>query len=378
MNPPAPLPVPQLHDVPDNGLVRTPPMGWNSWNHFATKVDDAVVRAAADSLVSSGMKDAGYIYINIDDSWEGERDAQGNITTNKKFPDMKALADYVHSKGLKLGIYSSPGPKTCGGWEGSYGHEEQDAKSYAAWGIDYLKYDWCSAGAIYKDADLRPVYQKMGDALQATGRPIVYSLCEYGKGDVWKWGALVGGNLWRTTGDISDTWNSMEEIGFSQAAISSYTKAGHWNDPDMLEVGNGRMTDDEYRTHMTLWSLLAAPLLAGNDLARMSKSTLDILTNKEIIAIDQDAAAHPVKRNVIEEGKTEIWTRELEDGSTAVALFNRGEQQASITVEWSKLGASAPASGRDLWAHKDVAFSGQSYTATVPKHGVSAFRLPKS
>lgn len=353
-------------------------MGWNSWNHFATKVDDTVIRGAADALVSSGMKDAGYIYVNIDDSWEGGRDGDGNITTNKKFPDMKALADYVHSKGLKIGIYSSPGPKTCGGWEGSFGHEEQDAKMYANWGIDYLKYDWCSAGAIYKTSDLRPVYQKMGDALQAAGHPIVYSLCEYGDGDVWKWGALVGGNLWRTTGDIADTWKSLEEIGFSQAAISSYTKPGHWNDPDMLEIGNGGMTSDEYRTHMTLWALLAAPLLAGNDLAHRSKDTLDILTNKEIIAIDQDSAAHPVKRNIIQDGVTEVWTRELQDGSIAVALFNRGDQAGPVTVEWSKLAVSAPASGRDLWAHKDLTFSGQNYTATIPRHSVIALRLPKS
>jgi alpha-galactosidase len=323
------------------------------------------------------MKEAGYIYVNIDDSWEGERDNQGNITTNKKFPNMKALADYVHSKGLKIGIYSSPGPKTCGGWEGSYGHEDQDAKTYANWGIDYLKYDWCSAAAIYKTADLRPVYQKMGDALNATGHPIVFSLCEYGNGEVWKWGALVGGNLWRTTGDIADTWKSMEQIGFSQAAISSYTKPGHWNDPDMLEVGNGGMTNDEYRTHMTLWALLAAPLLAGNDLAHMSKETLEILTNKDIIAIDQDPAARPVKRNIIQEGKTEIWTRELDHGAIAVALFNREDQPVSITAEWSKLGLGTPASGRDLWAHKDTSFSGQNYTATVPKHGVVIVRLSR-
>ncbi|MBV8897406.1 MAG: glycoside hydrolase family 27 protein [Acidobacteriaceae bacterium] len=378
MKPPAPLPLPALHEVADNGLVRTPPMGWNSWNHFATKVDDAVIRAAADAIVSSGMKDAGYLYVNIDDSWEGERDSAGNITTNKKFPDMKALADYVHSKGLKIGIYSSPGPTTCGGWPGSYGHEEQDAKTYASWGFDYLKYDWCSAGAIYTNADLRPVYQKMGDALQASGRPIVYSLCEYGNGDVWTWGATVGGNLWRTTGDIADRWKSMEEIGFKQAEISTYTKAGHWNDPDMLEVGNGGMSNDEYRTHMTLWALLAAPLLAGNDLAHMSKETLELLTNKDIIAIDQDSAAHPIKRNVIQEGKTEIWTRELADGSTAVALFNRGDESVPVNAEWSKLGVNAPASGRDLWTQKDVTLSGPSYTANVPRHGVVVLRLPRS
>ena len=289
---------------------------------------------------------------------------------------MKALADYVHSKGLKLGIYSSPGPKTCGGYEGSFGHEEQDAKTYAGWGIDYLKYDWCSARAIYKDTDLRPVYQKMGDALQATGRPIVYSLCEYGNGDVWNWGASVGGNLWRTTGDISDMWKSLEEIGFRQAAIAQYIKPGHWNDPDMLEVGNGGMTKEEYQTHMTLWALLAAPLLAGNDLQHMSQDTLDILTNRDLIAIDQDPAAHPVKRTVLAEGKTELWTRQLQDGSIAVALFNRGDQPAPVSVVWSQIGMKAPTTGRNLWTHKDVPISGDTYTATVVKHGVVILRIP--
>src|ERR1035438_8344031 len=191
--PPAPLPLPALRDLPDNGLARTPAMGWNSWNKFAGRVDDAAVRGMADAMVSSGMSKAGYTYINIDDTWELGRDAKGNITSNKKFPDMKALADYVHSKGLKIGIYSSPGPKTCAGYEASYGHEEQDAKTFAGWGIDYLKYDWCSAGSIYKNDALQPVYQKMGDALRATGRPMVYSLCEYGMGSVEKWGANVSG-----------------------------------------------------------------------------------------------------------------------------------------------------------------------------------------
>src|SRR5215469_1607560 len=264
--PPPRLPLIELHDVADNSLARTPPMGWNSWNKFAGKVDDAAVRGVADAMVSSGMKDAGYIYINIDDTWEGPRDAQGNIASNTKFPNMKALADYVHSKGLKIGIYSSPGPKTCAGYEGSYGHEEQDAKQYAAWGIDYLKYDWCSADRIYKDTDMQAVYQRMGDALLKAGRPIVYSLCQYGRNEVWTWGSKVGGNLWRTTGDISDRWQSMDRIGFRQFDINPYIRPGHWNDPDMLEIGNGGMTAEEYRTHMSLWSMLAAPLLAGSHL----------------------------------------------------------------------------------------------------------------
>ncbi|MBV9269214.1 MAG: glycoside hydrolase family 27 protein [Acidobacteriaceae bacterium] len=374
---PAPLPLPELHDVPDNGLVRTPPMGWNSWNHFAGRVNDKVVRAAADAVVSSGMKDAGYVYINIDDTWEAGRDANGNIQTNKKFPDMKALADYVHSKGLKIGIYSSPGPLTCAGYEASYGHEEQDAKTYASWGFDYLKYDWCSAGEIYKDGDMRPVYQKMGDALQASGRPIVFSLCQYGREDVWTWGAKVGGNLWRTTGDISDNWESMSTIGFSQMKIAEYATPGRFNDPDMLEVGNGGMTDDEYRVHFSLWAMLSAPLLAGNDLEKMSKSTLAILTNKEVIAVDQDPAVHHAKQ-IAAENSTEIWAREMHDGSTVVTLFNRGDQPAKMTVEWSKSGLGTPTGARNLWTHEDVNLSGDTYAVTVPRHAVVMLRVPKS
>src|SRR5205085_5099508 len=224
--------------------------------------------------------------VNIDDTWEAGRDAQGNILANEKFPDMKALADYVHSKGLKLGIYSSPGRLTCAGYMGSYGHEEQDAKTWASWGIDYLKYDWCSAAQIYKDEDMQAVYQKMGDALLKAGRPIVYSLCQYGRSDVWAWGARVGGNLRRTTNDISDRWDSMERIGFSQFRIAPYIRPGHFNDPDMLEIGNGGMSDDEYRTHMSLWSMLASPLLAGNDVRNMTDEIKSILMNKEVIAID--------------------------------------------------------------------------------------------
>jgi alpha-galactosidase len=211
---------------------------------------------------------------------------------------------------LKRGIYSSPGPLTCAGYEGSFGHEAEDAKTYAAWGIDYLKYDWCSAGSVYKNSDLQPVYQKMGDALQASGRPIVYSLCQYGLEDVWKWGDKVGGNLWRTTGDIQDTWKSMEEIGFKQAEINEYVKPGHWNDPDMLEIGNGGMTGDEYRVHMTLWALLSAPLLAGHDLEQMTAEPKTILLNKDVIAVDQDPAAHHVKRTELGDN-TEVWTREM-------------------------------------------------------------------
>jgi len=372
--PPARIEPPALHPVPYNGLAATPPMGWNSWNHFEGKVSDAVVREIADTMASNGMRDAGYVYINIDDTWEGKRDEAGNIRPNNKFPDLKALADYVHSKGMKLGIYSSPGPKTCGGYEGSYGHEEQDARTYAQWGIDYLKYDWCSAGRIYRNTDLQAVYQKMGDALHATGRPIVYSLCEYGMDDPWKWGPSVGANLWRTTGDITDHWSALDYTGFAQSDLAPFAAPGHWNDPDMLEVGNGGMTDDEYRTHMSLWALLAAPLLAGNDVRTMSAATREILLNREVIAIDQDPAGHQAKR-ISKQGDVEVWARPLSDGSLAVGLFNRGPADADVTVRWSDLGVSKTSDVRDLWTHTTIEGVRDSYARKVPRHGVVMIKI---
>src|SRR5215472_381256 len=365
---------PALHPVPYNGLAKTPPMGWNSWNLFAEKVDDQTVRTMADAMVSSGMKDAGYIYVNIDDTWEGVRDSNGVLGTNHKFPDMKALADYVHYKGLKIGIYSGPGPRTCGHYPASYGYEEQDAKMYAAWGIDYLKYDWCSAGSIYKNDKLQPVYQKMGDALHETKRPIVYSLCEYGLGGVEKWGPEVGGNLWRTTGDIRDEWDSMMDNIHKQVPTASYAGPGRWNDPDMLEIGNGHMSDDEYRTHMSLWALTAAPLLAGNDIRSMSDATKSILLNKEVIAIDQDRLgkqASPVKN-----GNLETWIKPLKDGSVAVGVVNLDSAQGNATIKASDLNLKGSAhSGRDLWAHKDVKFENGEYSAPVPAHGVLLLKV---
>ncbi len=371
---PAYLEPPALHKVKFNGLAMTPPMGWNSWNLFAEKVDDKTVRTIADAMVSSGMRDAGYIYVNIDDTWEGVRDAQGNLQANHKFPDMKALADYVHSKGLKLGIYSSPGPRTCASYPASYGHEVQDAKTFASWGIDYLKYDWCSAAAIYKNDALQPVYQKMGDALAATGRPIVFSLCEYGMGSVEKWGADVSGNLWRTTGDIRDTWDSMMSNIEKQVPTAPYAGPGHWNDPDMLEIGNGHMTDDEYRTHMSLWALTAAPLLAGNDIRSMSPVTKSILMNSEVIAVDQDPLgkqASPVKN-----GDLETWIKPLADGGAAVGVVNLGSAAVQTTVHTSDLNLARPvAKARDLWSHREVQLIKDSYTATFPSHGTLLLRV---
>ncbi len=381
--PPAPLPLPAPRDLPDNGLVRTPPMGWNSWNKFAGRITDADIRSMADAMVSTGMDKLGYLYINIDDTWQLGRDAAGNITMNEKFPNMKALADYVHSKGLKIGIYSSPGPKTCAIYEGSFGHEDQDAKTYAAWGIDYLKYDLCGARAVYSlsEATERGLYQKMGEALERTKRPIVYSLCQYGDFDPWKWGAKTSGNLWRTTGDIEDKWKSMDKIGFSQLAIASYTRPGRWNDPDMLEIGNGGMNADEYRTHMSLWSMLSAPLIAGNDLRTMSDETKSILMNKEVIAVDQDPAAKPTQilaGGSGQPGTVETLWRPMQDGSIIIGIFNRGEQPTVAGFEWTSLPgglAGKSRSARDLWTHQAVPVDGAKFASTIPAHGVTLLRI---
>jgi alpha-galactosidase len=367
-----------------NGLAATPPMGWNSWNHFKDKVDDASVRAAAEAMIASGMRDAGYVYVNIDDTWEGERDAQGKIQANGKFPDMKALADFVHSKGLKLGIYSSPGAKTCAKYEGSLGHEVQDAQTYAAWGIDYLKYDLCGLRVEMKAAPtpeaahkiMFDAYVKMRDALKGTGRPIVYSLCQYGEDAVWEWGPEVGGNLWRTTGDINDHYARMAEIGFGQAGLARFAGPGHWNDPDMLEVGNGGMNTDEYRTHMSLWAILAAPLLAGNDLSTMTPETIALLTNKDVIAVDQDPAGKQGDR-VWAEGPIEVWSRTLADGSKAVGMFNRHPSVMTATVDFKKLGFAGPVKARDIWQAKDLGTISTPMTAKIPAHGVLFLRVSR-
>ena len=359
-------------------------MGWNSWNHFAGKVTDGDVRAAADAIVTSGMRDAGYVYVNVDDTWQGRRDAQGMIHANDRFPDMKALADYVHSKGLKFGIYSSPGPKTCAGFEGSYGHEEQDAQTYAEWGVDFLKYDLCGLRTIMgiydpqpdwikASAIMRDAYVKMHKALLKTGRPIVYSICQYGSDSVWEWAAEAGGNLWRTTDDISDSFRSMALIGFSQAGLERYAGPGHWNDPDMLEIGNGGMNADEYRTQMSLWAMLAAPLLAGNDLSRMDDATKSILLNKEVIAIDQDKLGVQGSRL----GPLQVWMKPLSDGSKAIALFNfvTDDVPQPITLRFKDIGFTGPVQARDLWAHRDVGVLRDAYTVTPSKGGVVLLRV---
>jgi alpha-galactosidase len=368
--------LPALQDLPDNGLARTPPMGWNSWNKFHTHIDDKAIREIADALVSSGMKDAGYLYVNIDDGWQGKRDANGVLQPNPNFPDMKALADYVHGKGLKLGIYSSPGPRTCAGYEGSYGHEEIDAKTWAGWGIDYLKYDWCSASRVWKEPDMRPAYQLMAQAIAKAGRPIVYSLCQYGMGDVRVWGPKVSGNLFRSTGDISDRWSSMERIGFAQSDIAAYVRPGFWNDPDMLEIGNGGMTATEYETHFSLWAMVAAPLIAGNDLRSMTPETRGILVNREVIAVDQDALGKGGRR-IGKNGNTEVWAKPLTGGAYAIGLFNRGASEVEVGVKWADLKLSGEYSVRDLWEHTNRGRSADGFSAKVAPHGVVLLRVSR-
>jgi len=353
-------------------LALTPPMGWNSWNKFACNVSEQLIRETADAMVSSGMKAAGYQYVNIDDCWQVSRDGQGTIVADPtRFPSgIKALADYVHSKGLKLGVYTDAGRLTCEKRPGSFDHEVQDAKTYAAWGVDYVKIDWCNAEGL--DPDVQ--YAKFRDALAQSGRPIVFSICNWGVKAPWQWGPHTG-NLWRTTGDIKDDYDRMSVIGFSQNGLDKFAGPGHWNDPDMLEVGNGGMKRDEYLTHMSLWALLAAPLIAGNDLRNMNAETREILTNPEVIAVDQDTRGVQGHR-VWDEGPLEIWAKPLADGSNAVGLFNRGEWgELKITLDFKTLGIAGPARLRNLWEHQDIGALNNSYTTVVPKHGVVMLKV---
>ncbi len=368
--------------MPPNGLALTPPMGWNSWNKFACNVSESLIDSMADAMVSSGMKEAGYQYIIVDDCWQVRRDKNGNIVADpQRFPNgIKAVADYVHSKGLKFGIYSDAGTATCQGRPGGRGHEFQDALTYASWGVDYLKYDWCNTGS----QDAAASYRTMAEALRASGRPIVFSICEWGTHKPWLWGAEVGGNLWRTTDDIEDRWSGRKEwpnggccsngvldILDQEAPLYSYAGPGHWNDPDMLEVGNGGMTTAEDRAHFSLWCLLAAPLITGNDLRSMSAETKEILTNREVIAVDQDALGQQGRR-VSKDGYSEVWSKELHDGRRAVILLNRGASPTEISVAWNQIGYPDHLSAevRDLWAHKNLGRFTGSFSATVPSYAV--------
>lgn len=377
-------------------LALTPPMGWNSWNKFACNVDEKMLMNIADAMVESGMQDAGYEYLVVDDCWHGERDSLGFIHPNKEhFPSgMKALIDYIHSKGLKFGIYSCAGNTTCAGRPGSRGHEYQDAITYAQWGVDYLKYDWCDTKGLNAEA----AYTTMRDALYAAKRPVVFSLCEWGSNDPWKWGAEVG-HLWRTTGDIYDcfdcefkhdtwsAWGTMKIVDM-QKGLRKYAGPGHWNDPDMLEVGNGGMTVNEDRAHFSMWCMLAAPLIAGNDLTNMNKETLDILTNADAIAIDQDSLGIEGFK-FADKDSVETWFKPLDKGDWAVCFLNRSSKPTKIDFDWNTK-VYDELSKRDLntaemkydifdvWSKKDLGKTKKKLSEELPSHDVLMLRLSKN
>jgi len=377
---------PARAQIQRDSLAQTPPMGWNSWNKFQCNVSEDLIKSIADAIAANGMKEAGYQYVVIDDCWQVSRDENGVIVADpQRFPSgIKASADYVHSKGLKFGIYSDAGTKTCAGRPGSQGHEYQDALQYARWGVDYLKYDWCNTGT----RNAEEAYSTMSSALLATGRPIIFSLCEWGTAKPWLWAKGIG-NLWRTTGDISDYWagqkkwpdggccqNGMLDIVDQQVGLYPFAGPGHWNDPDMLEVGNGGMTTPEYRAHFSFWALLAAPLIAGNDVRSMSPEIREILTNAEVIAVDQDKLGQEGRR-VRKDADLEVWAKTLADGSRAVILFNRGTADSKVSVTWDAIGypAHLTAKVRDLWAHTDAGSFSGSYTANVPSHTVAMVKI---
>jgi alpha-galactosidase len=358
-------------DMGPAGVALLPPMGWNSWNRFGCNVGESLIRGIADAMVASGMQRAGYQFVIIDDCWQVGRSASGAIIVDRhRFPGgMKALADYVHSRNLKFGIYTDAGSLTCQKRPGSLGHEAQDIGTYASWGVDYVKIDWCHAEGL----DPQNQYRKFKDAIALAGRPMVISICDWGYMLPWKWGAAAG-NLWRTTGDISDNYEAMSAIGFSQNGLESFAGPGHWNDPDMLEVGNGHMSNDEYRTHLGLWALLAAPLLAGNDVRHMDQATVELLTNAEVIAVDQDSLGLQGHR-VWQEGPLEVWSKALANGSQAVGLFNRTDFDTRMTLEFEWLGKFRSAQLHDLFNHRDLGRAQGSYSANVPRHGVLMLRV---
>ncbi len=373
----------ELKIVVGDQIALTPPMGWNSWNCWGLSVDDNKVRQAVDYMVTAGLADHGWTYINIDDGWEApKRLADGRIVPNEKFPDMKNLSDYLHGKGFKFGVYSSPGPTTCGGFIGSYQHELQDAISWASWGVDYIKYDWCSyaeiAGKDNSLAMLQKPYRLLRKSLDKVNRDIVFSFCQYGMGNVWEWGGEIGGNLWRTTGDIRDDWASMTGIGFNQAICSPFARPGNWNDPDMMVVGwvgwgpslhPTNLTINEQYTHVSLWCLLSAPLLLGNDLSRLDAFTIGLLTNEEVLEIDQNPLGKQASP-IFQQDEIEIWSKDLEDGSKAVGLFNLSRTTQKISLNWADLKVEGKQVVRDLWRQKDLGEFENKFESEVLTHGV--------
>lgn len=390
----------ELKIVVGDRIALTPPMGWNEYNRYADSIDDAIVRASVNAMVSTGLINHGWNYINIDDGWSikpgstdpmraGEpRDANGMINANKKFPDMKGLTDYIHSKGFKAGIYSSPSTVTCSGYTATYGFEEQDARRWADWGFDYLKYDYCSYNKLANSESLETMqkpYIIMRKALDKVNRDIVFSFSQYGGGHVWEWGDSIGGNSWRTTGDVIDTWTSVSETGFAQAGLEKYAGPGHWNDPDMLVVGllgwgevqyPTRLLADEQYSHMSLWSLLSAPLLIGCDIIYMDDFTKSLLTNDEVIEINQDPLGIQAGR-IFQRDSLEIWSKKMEDGSLAIGLFNRNATAKTIKANWQILGLEGNQVVRDVWRQKDEGVFRDSYSASVPAHGVKLIRVKK-
>lgn len=376
----------ELKIVVGDKIALTPPLGWNSWNCWGLSIDEAKVIQSAHQYIDKGLVNHGWTFINIDDGWEAKRDAKGEIIPNEKFSSMKALSDTLHKMGLKFGIYSSPGPLTCGGYTGSYRHERQDAKTYAKWGVDYLKYDWCSYGNIAKDNslnELKKPYLVMEKALAETDRDIVFSLCQYGMGNVWEWGADVGGNLWRTTGDITDEWESLNTIGFNQVKNNKFAGPGHWNDPDMMIVGwvgwgtnlhPSRLTVNEQYTHVSLWALLSAPMLIGCDLNRLDDFTLNLLTNDEVLALDQDPLGKQALPLVIK-GDIQVWVKDLEDGGKAAGIFNLNNKSQEISINMAEIGLKGMQSIRDIWRQKNIGESDNKFSATIPAHGVVLIKL---
>lgn len=395
-----------LRIVCGDTLALTPHMGWNSWYIWENHITDKIVREAAAAMVRSGMINHGYTYVNIDDCWAvkpgdpdpelggAPRDAQGRVNPNRRFPDMKALVDHIHSQGLKAGIYSSPGPLTCGGCVGAYQHEEQDVRRFVEWGFDFLKYDWCSYGQIVKNPDrdaLRRPYRQIGEILKRQPRDIVLNVCQYGMGDVWEWGKAVGGQSWRTAGDFGSTFEGIPAAlfrdGFDLYAtkkLDRFGGPGGWNDPDYLLLGylsnwKGKtvptpLSPDEQYAHVSLWCLLAAPLIYSGDITRLDDFTLGLLCNDDLIDVDQDPLGRPGRR-VAKEGALELWAKPMEDGSLAVGLFNRGEKPAIVTAHWSDLRLFGTMKVRDLWRQKDLGFYKGQFQASVAPHGVVLVRV---
>jgi alpha-galactosidase len=387
-------------------LALTPHLGWNSWYVWENHVTDKIMRDAATAMVKSGMKDHGYMYVNIDDCWAvkpgdkdpmlggAARDAQGKVNANKRFPDMKALTDFIHSLGLKAGIYTSPGPTTCAGHEGAYQHEAQDVERFVEWGFDFLKYDWCSYGEIAKNPDLAQLkkpYRLISDQLAKQPRDLVLNLCQYGMGNVWEWGKEVGGHSWRTAGDLGGSFEGIPMAlfrdGFDVYANSHLEKfggPGRWNDPDYLLLGylsnwKGQtvptpLSPNEQYTHVSLWCLLAAPLIFSGDITRMDDFTLSLLTNDEVLEVDQDPLGVPGHRVTLDED-LEVWAKPLEDGAQAVGLFNRGEMDAPVAVKWADLGLAGARVVRDLWRQRDLGSFADRFEAKVPRHGVVMIRV---